>query len=151
MEWQLATPDAVRTEAIETYIETDAIPETAGVSEEQISAVEAGIRSSMEALVQPMGIDTALWSHFVDDADLPAFRKAIMTSDTKTLTDHATRVAEAVYSGRADSYLMEVLTEAGHVVGVVGDEERPMVMTKEGPVELADALRRRLVKVKPAY
>ncbi|MDP2732925.1 MAG: hypothetical protein Q8O63_07440 [Hoeflea sp.] len=55
------------------------------------------------------------------------------------------------YSGRANSYIIEVLAQAGNVVGVVSDDEGPMVMTTEGPVGFVDALRRRLVRINPTY
>ncbi|PAP92646.1 hypothetical protein [Mesorhizobium wenxiniae] len=88
-------PAEVRDATIAEYIETGVLnPETAQVDEIETTMVEAAFALHAEREVfKPLGLTSAQYSTYVDEADMPALRRALVAGDWGTLHRHAQAVA----------------------------------------------------------
>jgi hypothetical protein len=85
----------VRDAAIAEFIETGVLNhETAQVDEVETAMVEAAFALHAEREVfKPLGLTSAQYSTYVDEADMPALRRALVAGDWGTLHRHAQAVA----------------------------------------------------------
>lgn len=85
----------MRDAAIAEFIETGVLnPEIAQVDEVETAMVEAAFALHAEREVfKPLGLTSAQYSTYVDEADMPALRRALVAGDWGTLHRHAQAVA----------------------------------------------------------
>ncbi|WP_287302384.1 hypothetical protein [Mesorhizobium sp.] len=85
----------VRDAAIAEFIETGVLNhETAQVDEVETAMVEAAFALHAEREVfKPLGLTSAQYSTYIDEADMPALRRALVAGDWGTLHRHAQAVA----------------------------------------------------------
>ncbi|NGO54823.1 hypothetical protein [Allomesorhizobium camelthorni] len=93
--WAETAPLETQQAVVDAYAETGIIDyERAGVDQVEALVVEQAFTQRLErSILTPVGLDLDTWSEFIDQAELPAFRMAVVRGDWALLTDHAQRVA----------------------------------------------------------
>jgi hypothetical protein len=88
-------PSEVRDAAIAEYIDTGTLShETAQVDEVEVAVVEAAFTQHIERnVLKPVGLTMGQYTSYVDEADMPALRRAVVSGDWSTLHRHAQAVA----------------------------------------------------------
>lgn len=102
--WAEAQPLEVQQAVVDKYAETGVIDyEAAGVDEVEAVVVEQAFTQRLErAVLGPVGLTLDRWADFIDQAELPAFRMAVVRGDWALLTDHAQRVAAHIAANPDD-------------------------------------------------
>ncbi|MES0166201.1 hypothetical protein NKJ87_09400 [Mesorhizobium sp. M0027] len=96
-DWTAANPDeGARQAVIDSYIEGGEIDAaTAGVQDVEVQIIEASFTKHIErSILSPLGLTMAQWQEHIDEADLPAFRRAVVKGDWQLLTTHARAAAK---------------------------------------------------------
>lgn len=95
--WREATPEPDQQAIVDRYAETGEL------NHEGIDAMEASVVQSAFALhaqrevFTPLGLTQAQYNSYVDPADLPALRRALVTGRWDVLREHAQRVASYIH------------------------------------------------------
>ncbi|MER8389071.1 hypothetical protein NKH14_26810 [Mesorhizobium sp. M1380] len=94
--WNQNQTQEVREASIASYIETGEIDHAAaGINELEASIVQAAAAVQIERQVlKPVGLSMDQWLEHVDEADLPAFRRAVVEGDWQALINHARAAAK---------------------------------------------------------
>ncbi|TIR05326.1 MAG: hypothetical protein E5X37_27150 [Mesorhizobium sp.] len=81
---------------IDGYIESGILDHTiAGVDELETTIVEAAFAAHGDRTVlKPLGLTMDQWQEHIDDAELPAFRRAVVEGDWQSLIAHARAAAK---------------------------------------------------------
>ncbi|MER9852242.1 hypothetical protein NKJ55_34150 [Mesorhizobium sp. M0106] len=95
-DWMASHPEDARQEVIDSYIEGGEIDAaTAGVQDVEVQIIEASFTKHIErSILSPLGLTMAQWQEHIDEADLPAFRRAVVKGDWQLLTTHARAAAK---------------------------------------------------------
>lgn len=94
--WHEAKPEGERQSVIDGYIESGVLDHTvAGVDELETIIVEAAFVAHVDrAVLKPLGLTMDQWQEHIDDAELPAFRRAVIEGDWQSLIAHARAAAK---------------------------------------------------------
>ncbi len=86
----------VQQAVVDAYAETGVIDfEAAGVDELEAQVVQAAFTQRVERnVLAPLGLTMDQWSEHIDEAELPAFRMAVVKGDWALLTRHAQAAAQ---------------------------------------------------------
>lgn len=79
------------------YAESGVIPtgEEFGITEAQAATVEVGfVRTLTTDVLSQYGLSYDQWNEHLDEADLPAFRKIVMSGDFSRIHEHARLCAQ---------------------------------------------------------
>ncbi|UVK36822.1 hypothetical protein LHFGNBLO_003785 [Mesorhizobium sp. AR10] len=89
-------PAEVRDAAIDEYIETGVLNhETAQVDEVETAVVQAAFTQHIERhVLKPVGLSMDQWMEHIDEAELPAFRRAAVEGNWQALISHARAAAK---------------------------------------------------------
>ncbi|RJT35255.1 hypothetical protein D3227_21715 [Mesorhizobium waimense] len=95
-DWMAAHPEDARQAVIDSYIEGGEIDAaTAGVQHVEVQIIEASFTKHIErSILSPLGLTMAQWQEHMDEAELPAFRRAVVKGDWQALIDHARAAAK---------------------------------------------------------
>ncbi|RWP72789.1 hypothetical protein [Mesorhizobium sp.] len=95
-DWMAAHPEDARQEVIDSYIEGGEIDAaTAGVHDVEVQIIEASFTKHIErSILSPLGLTMDQWQEHIDEAELPAFRRAVVKGDWQLLTTHARAAAK---------------------------------------------------------
>lgn len=94
--WAEAQPVEVQQAVVDAYAETGIIDhEAAGVDKVEAMIVEAAFTQRLvRGVLAPVGLTLESWSEHIDEAELPAFRRAVVRGDWALLTRHAQAAAQ---------------------------------------------------------
>ncbi|RWQ52765.1 hypothetical protein [Mesorhizobium sp.] len=95
-EWTAAQPEEARQAVIDSFIEGGVIDAAAaGVHDVEALIVEASFTKHIERqILGPLGLTMDQWQEHIDEAELPAFRRAVVKGDWQLLTTHARAAAK---------------------------------------------------------
>ena len=93
--WHETQPVETRELVVGNYIATgDLDHAVAGVDELELAVVHAAFTGHVERnVLKPVGLTMDQWSEHIDEADLPAFRQAVVRGDWLLLIEHARAAA----------------------------------------------------------
>ena len=94
--WEHAQPVEVQQAVADTYIENGEIDHAAaGVHEIEAQVVVAALTQHVERkILKPLGLTMDKWAEHIDEADLPAFRRACVKGDWNVIRQHALAAAK---------------------------------------------------------